>query len=202
MRMSTKVAIAVSLSVFTPMASMGQTDWKTIHTTGDPDITMDIPSDVIQETDRTLVDPKKGDLMVFFAKAEEDDLECFLHRDGYSKEDGTHKFWVTALASPKSAMLCNDSDQSVSQFVSWGSQPMTSNRFVAAACASIYTDNNAKKPGVVMSVMTIAAPRARYRLTCQVNAEDQSAAEIDWQRSLKDVVTHIQASLKLPVSKK
>src|SRR5665213_2208015 len=99
MRMSAKVAIAVSLCVFTPMSSMAQTDWKTIRTTGDPDISMDVPASVSQETDRALVDPKKGDLMVFFAKAEEDDLECFLHRDGYSKEDGTHKFWVTALAN-------------------------------------------------------------------------------------------------------
>ena len=46
------------------------TDWQTIQTAGDSDITMDIPAGVDQVSS---VDPGKGELMAFFAASSHGD---------------------------------------------------------------------------------------------------------------------------------
>jgi len=201
-RLGFVVAIVLSFCVCAPMArAQGRVAWKTIHTTGDPNITIDIPAGVPQEGS-DIVDPKTGTLMAFFATADNrTKVTCLLNRDEYSAEQ-TQKLWTTALSSSKIGMLCADSGANVSHFSAMDSQPTTSNGFPAATCVSSYTKSDEKDPGIVYSRFTIAAPSALYYLVCKVSSKDQDAAIWDWSAGWQDAVAHIQGSLHLPDAKK
>jgi hypothetical protein len=172
------------------------TAWKTIHTTGDPNVTIEIPSGVDQEGPDIVHD--KGDLMAFFASSSNrTDMACILHREEYSTEI-TQKSMATGLAGPNAAQLCGESGDNVSHFSAMGAQPTTSNGFPASACVSSYTDSSEKEPGTVYSRFTVAAPSAFYILSCTVSSENQEVSIWGWSETWQEAVAHIQASLRLP----
>lgn len=198
MRLGVEIALAASFCVFAPMTGMAGTDWQTIHAAGDPNITIDIPADVNQETG---VDAEKGQLMAVFASAGESEFVCLLYRDEYSQKM-TRKFWAAALRSSKIVSLCEKSGANISEFSTMGFHSTTTDGLPTGSCVSSYTDSNEKKPGAVYSRMTIAGPKRLYSLICIASAEGRDAAEMYWETQWKDVVAHIQTSLHLPAGEK
>jgi len=205
MRLGVAVAIVLSFCVFAPMAgAQGQAAWKTIHTTGDPNITIEIPSGLDQEGS-DVVHPEKGGRMAIFAEASETTwLFCILNRNEYSAER-TRELWVGRISSSDFEGMCNKSGDGISNLGTLAHDPpqsTTSNGFPAGTCVSHYTDRNEKHPGTVFSLMAVAAPSALYGLICEASAEDQGRAIGYWEDRWKEVVTHMQGSLHLPDAKK
>ncbi len=175
-------------------------DWKTVQVAGDPAITIDIPAAVDQVKD---VDPAKGELMGFFAEnsAGDEDLECFLNRNPYSK--GMDQMaWNAVLASSRRSLLCETSGTGISDYELDTSHPATSNGYSAATCDGAYSDSSQKMKGVVVSMLTVAAPNALYTLTCNASATDRDEAIAAWLAQWEDPVAHIQQSLHLPAKEK
>lgn len=198
-RISISVAIALSICVFAPTAGIGQITWQTIHAAGDPKITIDIPADVHQETS---VDPKKGQVMAFFASESDNrDLMCFLFRFPYASKKMTAKRYASAMLQ-SIPTICSESGPTISRLTSMHTEATTSNGYPAASCASGYTKSDEKKPGMVETVMTFPTRKMVYNFTCKSSAEDQDNAEASWVALWHDAIAHMQSSLVLPDSEK
>lgn len=200
MRTGVTVAMALSFCVLAVAASTAETPWQTVRAAGDATITIDIPAAVKQETK---LDPKSGTLMEFHSLSATtgEGFQCLLVRGRYSKKM-TRKDWTARLSGSKTGVLCENVEKfkSVSGFSPMASQPTTSNGFSAATCAASFTKSDEKRPGIVTSVMAVAAPKALYTLTCILSDVDQKTAVGSWGSHSQDV-THMQASLRLPDSK-
>lgn len=180
--------------------AVADSDWQTIHAAGDPRIVMDIPAAASQVSS---VDPKKGQLMFFLAANSDNDktLECFLTRDHYSKKMNA-KAWQASLQTKSASMLCGITSANISHYELDTSASTTSNGYSAATCDAAYADDRQKLQGVVMSVLTVAAPDALYSLTCKTGAVDRDEAIASWLSDWKDMVAHMQSSLRLPSADK
>jgi len=189
---------AAGMVIFVAFAgtAVADSDWQTIQAAGDPRITIDIPAAVHQES---AADPKKGELMAFFAANSEGDetLACFLNRNEYSKNMNAQA-WQAALQSKDAAMMCDKNGANISNHELDTYASTTSSGYVASTCDAAYTDGSEKLKGGIISVMSIAAPDAFYTLTCEVGATDKDEAIAAWLVTWKDVVAHVQTSLQLP----
>ena len=110
----------------------------------------------------------------------------------------TQKSFSERLAQNKGETFCEDDRPGVSNGEILSLRSTTSNGLAAAACVSGYTRADQDAPGFVSTALVVAASKRAFVLACQIQDTDQESAELGWESDWKDIVTHIQDSLKLP----
>ena len=168
-----------------------QVTWKTVPIGGRSDFSIDMPAKVDPETK---LDP--GELFVFFASSDDDDVICMLSLNAYTA-DVTREKAIAGVGSDRRDTFCSG-DDGAKDFDMLESKAAVNSGYPAGICASISTNPSGKKPAQIATAMVVAAPAGVYDLQCHISADDQDDLDFDWADTLGDFAHHMQDSLKLP----
>ena len=188
-----RMAIAIAAVLAAPVANAET--WKTIHVGGKSDFTLDIPA---------AVDPRgpdkndKSTLAGYTAGVDNDNIDCALRRNKYSRQMKRAQF-IATIASGRRNVLCSSENTDITNYHQLDSASTTSNGYPASTCAASFTMTGAKGTfGHIVATLDVAAPDAYYDVFCYISSDNQDDAETHWAMYWQDDVAHIQASLHLP----
>jgi hypothetical protein len=176
------------------VAADAQFTWKNVPIGGRSDFSIDMPAKVDPETKLDA-----GELFVFFASTEDDDIICMLSLNTYTAEV-TQALAIAGVGSDKRNVFCSSDDKAAKDFDTLESKAAVNSGYPAGVCASIFTNSSGKKPAEIATAMVVAAPAGLYDLQCHITAEDEDDLEVDWVSDFEDFAHHIEDSLKLPAN--